>query len=119
MAGRLAALQYYEGCRVVLAPAGRSADLPALLEWSEAPVPLLVALLRSWEERFGAQVVAVFGAELHVSVARPPRQLCDAELVALEHVLSTADNIVDDPPTPFPWYAEDLLDRTDWRFWWD
>ncbi|GAA2501196.1 hypothetical protein GCM10010276_49550 [Streptomyces longisporus] len=39
--------------------------------------------------------------------------------LALEHVLSTADNIVDDPPTPFPEYAAELIGRTEWRFWWD
>lgn len=30
-------------------------------------------------------------------------------LLALEHVLSTADNIVDDPLTPFPEYAPNLV----------
>jgi hypothetical protein len=109
-----------EQCRLALLPARRSADLPALLEWSgEAPIPLLCALLRSWEERFGAQVVAVCGSSLYVSVARPPQDTHDAELLALEHVLSTADSIVDDPPTPFPEYAAGLGDQSYWRFWWD
>ncbi|MDH6584826.1 hypothetical protein M2164_005398 [Streptomyces sp. SAI-208] len=31
----------------------------------------------------------------------------------------TADNIVDDPPTPFPEYARELVGRTEWSFWWD
>lgn len=107
-------------CRLALLPARRSADLPALLEWSgEAPIPLLCALLRSWEERFGAQVVAVCGSGLYVSVARPPLDIRDAELLALEHVLSTADSIVDDPPTPFPEYAASLTRRSGWWFWWD
>ncbi|SEG87606.1 protein of unknown function [Actinacidiphila yanglinensis] len=107
-------------CRLALVPARRSADLPALLEWSsEAPVPLVSALLRSWEERFGTQVVSACGNSLHVSVARPPRNLRDAELLACEHVLSTAASIVDDPPTPFPEYAAELVGRSDWWFWWD
>lgn len=105
---------------LALVPARRSADLPAALEWSpEAPVPLVCALLRGWEERYGAQVVTACASGLHVSVARPPRDLRTAELLALEHVLTTADSIVDDPPTPFPDYARELLDRTDWWFWWD
>ncbi|MEW2622898.1 DUF4253 domain-containing protein [Streptomyces sp. NPDC048106] len=107
-------------CRLVLVPARRGSDALALIGWSaQAPLPLLCALLRSWEERFGAQVVAVSGSELHVSVARPPVEAGDANLLALEHVLSTANNIVDDPPTPFPQYATDLVGRTSWSFWWD
>jgi hypothetical protein len=107
-------------CRLVLVPAHCSSDALALIGWSAgAPLPLLCALLRSWEDRFGAQVVAVFGSELHVSVARPPVEAEHADLLALEHVLSTADNIVDDPPTPFPEYARDLVGRTSWSFWWD
>ncbi|GGU29284.1 DUF4253 domain-containing protein [Streptomyces violascens] len=107
-------------CRLVLVPARRGSDALALIGWSaEAPLPLLCALLRSWEDRFGAQIVAVFGSELHVSVARPPVEAEHANLLALEHVLSTANNIVDDPPTPFPEYAMDLVGRTCWSFWWD
>ncbi|MFC8717744.1 DUF4253 domain-containing protein [Kitasatospora sp. NPDC057198] len=48
-----------------------------------------------------------------------PRRADQAELLALEHVLSTAHNIVDDPPTPFPEYADRLVGRTHWWFWWD
>jgi hypothetical protein len=107
-------------CQLVLVPARRGSDALASIGWSaEAPLPLLCALLRSWEDRFGAQVVAVFGSELHVSVARPPVDAEHANLLALEHVLSTATNIVDDPPTPFPEYAMDLVGRTRWSFWWD
>ncbi|MFE2582052.1 DUF4253 domain-containing protein [Streptomyces sp. NPDC059378] len=109
-----------EECCLVLVPARRSSDALALIGWSaEAPLPLLCALLRSWEDRFGAQVVAAVGSELHVSVARPPAEAEHANLLALEHVLSTADNIVDDPPTPFPEYAARLVGRTSWSFWWD
>ncbi|MFF3334745.1 DUF4253 domain-containing protein [Streptomyces sp. NPDC002888] len=57
-----------EDCVLALVPARRSADVPAAVGWSaDAPLPLLCALLRSWEERFGARVVAGFGAELHVT----------------------------------------------------
>ncbi|MER7371459.1 DUF4253 domain-containing protein [Streptomyces lanatus] len=109
-----------EECCLMLVPSRRSSDALALTGWSaEAPLPLLCALLRSWEDRFGAQVVAGFGSELHVSVARPPVGAEPANLLALEHVLSTADNIVDDPPTPFPEYAANLIGRTSWSFWWD
>ncbi|MFD3356684.1 DUF4253 domain-containing protein [Streptomyces fradiae] len=110
----------WEDCRLVLVPTRRSGDALALTGWSaEAPLPLLCALAHSWEDRFGARVVAVLGSELHLSVARPPVAAEHASLLALEHVLSTADNIVDDPPTPFPEYAAHLVGRPSWSFWWD
>ncbi len=106
--------------RLVLVPASRSSDALALLGLdAEAPLPLLCSLLRSWEDRYGARVLGVCGGELHVSVARPPADPAQTQLLALEHVLSTADNIVDDPPTPFPEYAAGLAGRTHWSFWWD
>lgn len=110
---------YAASLSLVLVPARSSADVPAVMGWQDGPLPLMGALLRSWEDRFGARVVAAFNGDLHVSVARPPLDPAHAERLALEHVLSTADNIVDDPPTPFPEYARGLVGRTDWRFWWD
>ncbi|MFF0094409.1 DUF4253 domain-containing protein [Streptomyces canus] len=111
---------YAASLTLALVPARLSADVPAVVGWDHgAPIPLLTALLRSWEDRFGARVVAAYGGELHVSVARPPLDPAHAERLALEHVLTTADNIVDDPPTPFPEYARELVGRTEWRFWWD
>jgi uncharacterized protein DUF4253 len=107
-------------CRLVLVPVPRGSDALALIGWAaEAPLLLLCALLRSWEDRFGARAVAMSGSELYVSVARPPVEAEHASLLALEHVLSTADNIVDDPPKPFPEYAAELVGRTSWSFWWD
>jgi hypothetical protein len=98
-----------DACRLALVRAERAADVPAALGWpADYPVPLMCALLRSWEERFGARVVALIGSELHVAVARPP-----------QHMLSTADNIMNASPTPFPDYAASLVGRTHWWFWWD
>ena len=77
-----------ESCRLVLVPARRGSDALASIGWpAEAPLPLLCALLRSWEDRFGARVVVVFGSEVYVSVARPPVEEGHANQLALEHVL--------------------------------
>jgi hypothetical protein len=65
-----------------LVPAARSADIPALMGSSVAANSLslwvaslwvaeLSAVLRSWEQRFGARVVAITDG-LYVSVAAPP-----------------------------------------------
>ncbi|WP_217576627.1 DUF4253 domain-containing protein [Streptomyces sp. GbtcB7] len=53
------------------------------------------------------------------SASSPPRDEQQAAHIALEHLLTTADNIVNDPPTPFPRYAASLVDAPLWRFWWD
>ncbi|MEU8792632.1 DUF4253 domain-containing protein [Streptomyces sp. NPDC048643] len=108
------------GACLALVAAEQSADIPALLGWTRgASLPFLCALLRSWEDRFGARVIAAIGATLYVSVACPPRSQEQADHIALEHLLTTADNIVDDPPTPFPDYAASLIDAPLWCFWWD
>ncbi|TGA90938.1 DUF4253 domain-containing protein [Streptomyces sp. MZ04] len=107
-------------CHLALVAADRSADIPAAIGWkAEAPLPLLCALLRSWEERFATRAIAVLGNTVYVSVARPPRTEAQALHIALEHVLTTADNVIKDPPTPYPAYAESLIDNGLWSFWWD
>jgi hypothetical protein len=65
-----------------------------------------------------ACVVVFQGSSIFVSVARPPRTLEHAAHIALEHVLTGADNI-NDGTTPFPRYAASLIDAHLWHFWWD
>jgi hypothetical protein len=67
--------------------------------------------------RFGARVVAFHGAWIYVSVARPPRAAAHATHVALEHILTGADNLNDG--SPFADYAASLVDARLWSFWWD
>jgi hypothetical protein len=60
-----------------LVPVAHSADLSAVVGWvaaaSDVASDLKVApVLRSWEERFGAQVVALTDG-IYLSVAAPPR----------------------------------------------
>ncbi|MFE5491809.1 DUF4253 domain-containing protein [Streptomyces virginiae] len=50
-------------------------------------------VLRDWEHRFGARVVAVGFDTLHLSVAAPPMSGQDALLVAAEHFALSPDNI--------------------------
>lgn len=103
---------------LVLVPAARTADIPAIMGWdADVPRVRLSAMLRSWEDRFGARVVAFHGAWIYVSVARPPRTAAHAAHVALEHILTGADNLNDG--SPFADYAASLIDARLWSFWWD
>ncbi len=108
-----------DDARLALVPAAHSSDIPAVMGWSaDAPRDSLCTMLRSWEHRFGTRVVAFQGATVYVSVARPPRTPDHAAHIALEHVLTGADNI-NDGTTPFPRYAASLIGTHLWSFWWD
>ncbi|UWE12624.1 DUF4253 domain-containing protein [Actinacidiphila bryophytorum] len=104
---------------LALARVDRSADLPAAVGWeADAPALELSALLRSWEDRFGARVIGFEGSSVFVSVASPPLTSRHAAHVALEHVLTGASNL-NDGTFPFPDYAEALRGERLWSFWWD
>ncbi|QNP70961.1 DUF4253 domain-containing protein [Streptomyces roseirectus] len=108
---------------LALVPARRSADIPAAIGWTgplnhENDVARLCAVLRSWEDRFGARVVALGFATLAVSVAAPPTTQSEAEAIAAEHYAFCPDNIAQGPGT-IEAYAKELIDAHAWHFWWD
>ncbi|MEU6167400.1 DUF4253 domain-containing protein [Streptomyces tanashiensis] len=113
--------------RPALVRARRSADIPAVIGWGgplnhENDVARLCAVLRSWEDRFGARVVALTFDQLVVSVAAPPRTLEEAEAVAAERFAFCPDNITQGScaTATLRAYAEKaLLDAPVWTFWWD
>jgi hypothetical protein len=105
-----------------LVPAARSADIPALIGWDGPANALWVAelsaVLRSWEQRFGARVVALLHA-LYVSVAAPPLRWDHAEHLTLEHLLVCSDNMQNMVVPTFPSYVDRILGADLWSFWWD
>jgi Domain of unknown function (DUF4253) len=105
-----------------LVPAARSADVPALIGWDGPANALWVAelsaVLRSWEQRFGARVVALLDA-LYVSVAAPPLRWDHAEHLTLEHLLVCLDNLQNMVLPTFPSYVDRILGADLWSFWWD
>ncbi|MEV4426902.1 DUF4253 domain-containing protein [Streptomyces sp. NPDC049602] len=111
--------------RPALVPARRSADIPAVIGWGgpmnhENDVARLCAVLRSWEDRFGARVVALTFDQLVVSVAAPPRTVEEAEAVAAEHFAFCPDNVTQGNHDDLRAYArEALLNTPMWSFWWD
>lgn len=75
----------------------------------------LSAVLRSWEDRFGARLVAVGYAEIVLSVAAPVTTATLARAVAAEHVAfcptAGRDGLAG--------CAERLAGAPTWSFWWD
>ncbi|MDQ1047943.1 DUF4253 domain-containing protein [Streptomyces sp. V4I2] len=73
----------------------RASDAPAALHWTGGANHIgadeLSAVLRSWEDRFGARVVAFGHGSLHLSAATPPRDLHEAQILAAEHYLACPD----------------------------
>lgn len=80
--------------------------------------PECTAVLRSWQERFGARLVALGDDWLAVTVARPvPTDAIDqAHRVAAEHVAFCSEILGE---VAFEEYARTLIATTVWLFWWD
>ena len=110
--------------RIGLVAADRPADVPAAIGWlGLTNLPLdnkllnLCAVLRSWEDRFGAVLIDVGFAALRLLVERPPRTLEAAERIAAEH-FALADECTDVSRT-VPGIAASLVKAPIWTFWWD
>lgn len=83
--------QYLSPARIGLVPAARPADVLTRLGWigvtNRGWEPAQVsAVLRSWEDRFGARLLEVGFADIRLVVSRPPRTLDEALPIAAEHV---------------------------------
>jgi hypothetical protein len=106
-----------------LAAASRGADALVVMGWqgavnhNEWVVPM-AAVVRSWEDRFGARVVGVGFNTLELSVAAPPVTPEHAVRVAAEHWTFCPDNIIQGPGNLVD-YGEQLLGKYFWSFWWD
>jgi hypothetical protein len=109
--------------RLGLVRCARPADAPALIGWTgpvnhENDTAKFSAVLRSWEERFGARLLMLGFDTMILSVAAPPRDLEHARLVAAEHLGFCPDNITQGSASLAD-YAAELVGAEQWEFWWD
>jgi Domain of unknown function (DUF4253) len=100
----------------------RSADIPAAVGWAGAgaaprDVIAVSAVLRSWEDRFGAVLVRVGRACLELAVAAPPWERSECVAIAAEHYAFCDDTYRGNPGTLRD-YANLLRGSTRWSFWW-
>ncbi|MFE0459211.1 DUF4253 domain-containing protein [Kitasatospora sp. NPDC058965] len=112
------------GMRIGLVPATDGAQALATCGWSgplnhEADTGKIASVLRSWEHRFGAQVVGAGFDTLYLSVAAPPTSPDSALLIAAEHLALCPDNILQGDAETLAEYADDLVDEDLWALWWD
>ncbi|MFF0143909.1 uncharacterized protein DUF4253 [Amycolatopsis sulphurea] len=108
--------------RLGLVQAERPADVPALIGWtgmskSTDRVAELSAVLRSWEDRFGATLVTLGFDALELSVSAPPRTQARALTVAAEHRAFSLPTYLAQPGT-LREYAGTLIRTRRWRFSW-
>lgn len=78
----------------------------------------IVAVFRSWEQRFGTRLIGMKPDALYVSVVAAPQDRAQATRVAYEHFALDAD-IVFQGSDSFHGYVDELIDVNLWTFWWD
>ena len=111
--------------RIMLVPAARGADVVTAVGWQgplnfSEDMAALSAVLRSWEDRFGARLVEIGADTLALSVAAPPVAKEHAERVAAEHFAFCPDNIVQGEAATIRAYAASVIRKKPvWAFWWD
>jgi hypothetical protein len=115
--------QYLSPARIGLVPATRPADILTRLGWTGTTnrgwEPAQVsAVLRSWEDRFGARLLQVGFAEIRLVVSRPPRTLGEALPIAAEHV-AFCDECARMGLRHVRMIAQTLVGNPFWDFWWD
>lgn len=110
---------------IALVAAARGADVVTVTGWQGTvnygeDIVALSAMLRSWEDRFGARLIKAGFDTLILSVAAPPTGREHAEQVAAEHFACCVDNILQGQAETIGDYAEARVRRQPvWSFWWD
>jgi Domain of unknown function (DUF4253) len=105
--------------RIGLVPAGRPADVLPRLGWNEAlDTAPIAAVLRSWEDRFGACLLRVGFAQISVLAQRPPRTLESAQRLAAEQ-WAFCSECAGEGLHDVPRITASLMSSPIWTFWWD
>jgi uncharacterized protein DUF4253 len=122
----IAELEQVPGMRLGLVAAERGSDALTASRWSgpanySNDTAKFAAVVRSWEDRFGARVICLDEfATLYLSIAAPPLDMSQALPVAAEHLAFCPDNIWQGrKDETLATYAERLIDDPVWVFWWD
>lgn len=125
----MAALDQFEPVYIGLIEAARPADAITVTGWGPTDAwedrEPVSAVLRSWEDRFGARLIqAGPGVELRLLVEHPPRTLAQALPVAAE-LFAFGDDWFDEARNnrsairEVNEIAQRLVNSPIWGFWWD
>jgi hypothetical protein len=107
---------------IAVAPTEDWTTLPAHLHWggwNACPAPEYhVAALRSWRDRYGAELVGLSGDVMNLRVARKPKTREEALALAREHHVYCNDTI-DQGVGTLSALAAAVMVNDWWFFWWD
>jgi hypothetical protein len=108
--------------RIGLVAASRPADVLLVIGWAGLvncgeSLLELTAVLRSWEDRFGARLIDVGYADLRLFVERPPRTVPAAQRIAAEQVVLAGECL--EGTQDIPRLADRLVNAPIWTLWWD
>lgn len=112
---------HYDRCHILILPTSQGWEVPAYLRfggWNACPPPAVqVAALRSWHQRFGAELVGLQTDTLNLRVDRRPADRAAAMALAWEQYRYCPD-LAEDAGT-LTELAATLLADDWWYFWWD
>jgi Domain of unknown function (DUF4253) len=105
-----------------LAPTGDWTAIPAFLRWggwNDCPrAEYHVAALRTWRDRYGAELVGLSSDTINLRVATKPKTREEALALARDQYIYCAD-IIDQGVGTYSALAADLMAGDWWYFWWD
>jgi hypothetical protein len=108
--------------RVALVQAPRGADALSLMGWTGNATydatEAVAIVVRSWEDRFGAQVVAVGPNSLTLAVTRPPATVDAATALSAELTLIDPDLERGNGPVVAVGLGAGLIGNHLWNLWW-
>ena len=108
---------------LAVVPAAAGWQVPGLVSWwgaanADLPPADHVAVLRSWEHRFGAELVVLTNDAVELAVARPPT--APAEVVAVARELyGYCPDVVDQGVGSLEALCLEMVVRRSWALWWD
>jgi plasmid stability protein len=107
---------------IALVPTDDWTTVPAHLRyggWNACPLPEYhVAALRSWRDRYGAELIGLSFDRMDLRVTRRPQSRAEALELAREHYIYCND-IVDQGLGTLSALAACLMANDLWEFWWD
>lgn len=105
---------------IAILPTQDATAAPAYLRsggWNQCPeAAVQVAALRSWRDRYGAELVGLGHDVMNIRVQRGPASRDEALMLAREHQLFCSDVMNDSTLTELGAY---LMNDDWWFFWWD
>ena len=112
-----------DGVWIALVPTTRPWEAMAYLDyggWNACPdTEVHVAVHKSWNDRYGAEVVCVSGDVVEMRVARPPSDRTGATELAREQFLYSGGDLVYQGYGTMNALASALINADYWYFWWD